>query len=197
MLSTPLRYPDKWSLYLSFFLSMGHGCVAWRAGTTTLCHIRLYSPSQVLRIWLQITEHRSRPAGHQAKGTGSREEYFLRHIIKYICTLCPCAAGLKYLDCPWLKRKVIERFSLLLWKLLLILRRKPHNNFCTGFPLCHWSIFFSVHPSFGAGKICVSTSARQLPDDTVFQNYRRFQGHEIGASEPLKIVTGRIFRISK
>ncbi len=27
--------------------------VAWQAGTTTLCHSRLYSPSQRLRIWPQ------------------------------------------------------------------------------------------------------------------------------------------------
>jgi hypothetical protein len=30
------------------------GYIGWRAGTTTLCHSRLYPPSQRLRIWLQL-----------------------------------------------------------------------------------------------------------------------------------------------
>ncbi len=31
--------------------------------------------------------------------------------------------------------------------------REPDHNFCTGFPLCHWLIFFSVQLSLDAGKI--------------------------------------------
>ncbi len=35
--------------------------------------------------------------------------------------------------------------------------RKTHHSFCTGFPLCHWSILSNVHPSpfIGCRKISV------------------------------------------
>ncbi len=34
--------------------------------------------------------------------------------------------------------------------------RKPHHNFCTGFPICYWPISSSVHIILDAGNIHVS-----------------------------------------
>jgi hypothetical protein len=38
-------------------------------------------------------------------------------------------------------------------KHFLRLFRKPHQNFCSGVIICHWSIFSSIRRSLDAGKI--------------------------------------------
>ncbi len=106
------------SIFLSLFLSFGHGCVAWRSVyDNPLLHIEkldLYCMS--MRCWLLV---------------------------------------FKCLDCLVEKK---NKSKVLLASMKTLTNSKNYSGSLIiisvqAFLSCHWSIFFSVHTLFGAGKI--------------------------------------------
>ncbi len=186
------------------------------SGTEKLGGLRRYSPSAIrsrmsacffrtaLACWNRKNKFRKQPqegrnqpltrsVTNRVKGTGSQDEYLFWSPIKLIIYF------MSMRDCMVFKFLVKEKILLAFMKTFTNSMNwfGSRINFCNGFPLCHWSIFSSVHPLLDEGKICGNNWHVLVGFRYDFSVPARLFMVKIAASEYLKRVTIRIIRISK